>query len=144
LLAITLTKRACTTPTGNFADTAFTIDFSTRRVNARPNRLGKSTDANLKGNFHKYKSYSKADMAEPLLPKMEDFHNQNPLSAMDFPECTHPESRVLLIGTGGTICMQASPDGLQPIGGFLESAMAPRPCFNDRSSPKGMKIHESM
>lgn len=33
--------------------------------------------------------------------------------------------------------MRPSPDGLQPIGGFLENAMAPRPCFNDGSSPKG-------
>lgn len=45
-----------------------------------------------------------------------------------------PESRVLIIGTGGTICMQNGPDGLQPTQGFLESAMAPRPSFNDMSS----------
>ncbi|KZZ98626.1 Asparaginase/glutaminase [Moelleriella libera RCEF 2490] len=45
-----------------------------------------------------------------------------------------PESRVLIIGTGGTICMQEGPDGLAPSEGFLESAMAPRPTFNDRSS----------
>ncbi|KAJ6438641.1 lysophospholipase [Purpureocillium lavendulum] len=44
-----------------------------------------------------------------------------------------PESRVLIIGTGGTICMQDGPDGLAPSGGFLESAMAPRPTFNDMS-----------
>ncbi|ATY66883.1 60 kDa lysophospholipase [Cordyceps militaris] len=46
-----------------------------------------------------------------------------------------PESRVLIIGTGGTICMQEGPDGLQPSGNFLESAMAPRPTFNDQSGP---------
>lgn len=44
-----------------------------------------------------------------------------------------PESRVLIIGTGGTICMQEGPDGLAPSKGFLESAMAPRPTFNDMS-----------
>lgn len=48
-----------------------------------------------------------------------------------------PESRVLIIGTGGTICMQQGPDGLQPSGDFLESAMAPRPTFNDMSTPRG-------
>ncbi|GJN86049.1 hypothetical protein PLIIFM63780_009626 [Purpureocillium lilacinum] len=47
-----------------------------------------------------------------------------------------PESRVLIIGTGGTICMQDGPDGLAPSGGFLESAMAPRPTFNDMSAPQ--------
>ncbi|KAG5949943.1 hypothetical protein E4U53_005628, partial [Claviceps sorghi] len=44
-----------------------------------------------------------------------------------------PESRVLIIGTGGTICMQEGPDGLVPSANFLESAMAPRPAFNDMS-----------
>ena len=58
------------------------------------------------------------------------------LSDMEHP-CLHPESRVLIIATGGTICMQPTPDGLQPMGGFLESAMAPRPCFNDKSSLQG-------
>lgn len=51
-----------------------------------------------------------------------------------------PESRVLIIGTGGTICMQEGPDGLQPSNGFLESAMAPRPSFNDQTSPSGIHI----
>ncbi|KAH6648994.1 asparaginase [Truncatella angustata] len=48
---------------------------------------------------------------------------------------SYPESRVLIIITGGTICMQPSADGsgLVPVVGFLESAMAPRPSFNDRS-----------
>ncbi|PKS10798.1 hypothetical protein jhhlp_002555 [Lomentospora prolificans] len=57
------------------------------------------------------------------------------LSDMAYP-CNHPESRVLIIATGGTICMQPTPDGLQPMGGFLDSAMAPRPCFNDKSIPR--------
>jgi lysophospholipase len=48
-----------------------------------------------------------------------------------------PESRVLIIGTGGTICMQEGPDGLAPSDGFLESAMAPRTVFNDNSEPSG-------
>lgn len=48
-----------------------------------------------------------------------------------------PESRVLIIGTGGTICMQEGPDGLQPSANFLASAMAPRPTFNDQSVPPG-------
>ncbi|OLN84463.1 60 kDa lysophospholipase [Colletotrichum chlorophyti] len=52
------------------------------------------------------------------------------------PESNYPESRVLIIMTGGTICMQPTADGLQPIGGFLKNAMAPRPSFNDKSSPK--------
>ena len=56
------------------------------------------------------------------------------------PESNYPESRVLVIGTGGTICMQPTEDGLKPIassGGFLNSAMAPRPSFNDLSEPRG-------
>lgn len=48
-----------------------------------------------------------------------------------------PESRVLIIGTGGTICMQDGPDGLQPSGDFLKAAMAPHPAFNDMSNPPG-------
>ncbi|KAH8733340.1 asparaginase-domain-containing protein [Ilyonectria robusta] len=63
-------------------------------------------------------------------------------------ETKYPESRVLIIGTGGTICMQQTPDGLQPTSNFLENAMAPRPSFND-FSPKvtlpayrnGQRIH---
>ncbi|XDG02297.1 hypothetical protein ABKA04_001912 [Annulohypoxylon sp. FPYF3050] len=46
---------------------------------------------------------------------------------------TYPESRVLIIITGGTICMQPSDGGLVPVDGFLENAMAPRPSFNDMS-----------
>ncbi|OTA67713.1 asparaginase [Hypoxylon sp. EC38] len=48
-------------------------------------------------------------------------------------ESTYPESRVLLIITGGTICMQPSANGLVPVDGFLNNAMAPRPSFNDFS-----------
>ncbi|KAJ4302173.1 hypothetical protein N0V88_002309 [Collariella sp. IMI 366227] len=53
------------------------------------------------------------------------------------PEARFPESRVLIIMTGGTICMQPSDDGLVPMTGFLENAMAPRPSFNDHSTPSG-------
>lgn len=42
-----------------------------------------------------------------------------------------PETRVLIIMTGGTICMQKSPDGLVPARNFLDRCMAPRPEFND-------------
>ena len=45
----------------------------------------------------------------------------------------HPEKRVLIIATGGTICMKESPEGLVPARGFLEDAMKPRPSFNDGS-----------
>lgn len=54
---------------------------------------------------------------------------------METSQATYPDSRVLIIMTGGTICMQPSADGLQPIGGFLKAAMAPRPSFNDMSPP---------
>lgn len=47
----------------------------------------------------------------------------------------YPESRVLIIMTGGTICMKTSPEGLVPARGFLEQGMAPRPSFNDGSNP---------
>ncbi|KAK3296999.1 asparaginase-domain-containing protein [Chaetomium fimeti] len=56
------------------------------------------------------------------------------------PDSRYPESRVLIIMTGGTICMQPSADGLVPMTGFLENAMAPRPSFNDNSTPP-VKIH---
>ncbi|EXJ91738.1 L-asparaginase [Capronia epimyces CBS 606.96] len=42
-----------------------------------------------------------------------------------------PETRILVIMTGGTICMQKSPDGLVPARNFLDRCMAPRPEFND-------------
>lgn len=42
-----------------------------------------------------------------------------------------PESRVLVVMTGGTICMEKSDHGLIPSPNFLERCMAPRPEFND-------------
>jgi len=47
------------------------------------------------------------------------------------PDGRIPEARVLIVMTGGTICMEKSPDGLVPARGFLERCMAPRPEFND-------------
>ncbi|KAF3311730.1 hypothetical protein TWF173_008008 [Orbilia oligospora] len=46
------------------------------------------------------------------------------------------ESRVLIIMTGGTICMRRSPDGYIPAEGFLDSCLAIRPSFNDNSPMK--------
>lgn len=51
-----------------------------------------------------------------------------------------PESRVLIIMTGGTICMKRSPNGFVPARGFLHSGMAPRPSFNDGSNPDDMFV----
>ncbi|KAF2140334.1 uncharacterized protein K452DRAFT_289077 [Aplosporella prunicola CBS 121167] len=51
-----------------------------------------------------------------------------------------PESRVLIVITGGTICMQESEDGLVPVPGFLKSGLAPRPSFNDGSYPDPLEI----
>jgi lysophospholipase len=48
---------------------------------------------------------------------------------------SYPEARVLIVMTGGTICMRSSPEGLVPARGFLEAGMKPRPSFNDGSHP---------
>lgn len=58
-------------------------------------------------------------------------------------EGNYPESRVLIIMTGGTICMQPSADGLVPMTGFLENAMAPRPSFNDASTPVPLHAYKN-
>ncbi|KAI1391354.1 asparaginase-domain-containing protein [Hypoxylon trugodes] len=55
-------------------------------------------------------------------------------------ESTYPESRVLIIITGGTICMQPSASGLVPVDGFLDNAMAPRPSFNDMSEKVPLSV----
>ncbi|KAE9364152.1 lysophospholipase-like protein [Stipitochalara longipes BDJ] len=55
----------------------------------------------------------------------------------------YPESRVLIIMTGGTICMKSSPEGLVPARGFLEQGMAPRPSFNDGSQPDPLPVFTS-
>jgi lysophospholipase len=45
-----------------------------------------------------------------------------------------PESQVLIIMTGGTICMQRSPAGFVPARGFQETCLAKIPSFNDGSA----------
>ncbi|EEP79089.1 conserved hypothetical protein [Uncinocarpus reesii 1704] len=47
----------------------------------------------------------------------------------------YPESRILIIMTGGTICMRRSTAGFVPARGFLEAALRPSPTFNDGSAP---------
>lgn len=47
------------------------------------------------------------------------------------PDGRIPEARVLVVMTGGTICMERSDDGLVPAREFLQRCMAPRPEFND-------------
>jgi hypothetical protein len=51
-----------------------------------------------------------------------------------------PEARVLIIMTGGTICMQKSPNGFVPARNFLERCMAPRPEFNDGESHDPIEV----
>lgn len=53
---------------------------------------------------------------------------------------TGPEARVLIVMTGGTICMRSSPSGLVPADGFLESALEPMPIFNDYSDPPNIDV----
>ncbi|TAQ83716.1 hypothetical protein B7494_g7960 [Chlorociboria aeruginascens] len=52
----------------------------------------------------------------------------------------YPETRVLIVMTGGTICMRSSPEGLVPARGFLELGMRPRPSFNDGSRPTPLPV----
>lgn len=56
------------------------------------------------------------------------------------PEEVILESRVLVIMTGGTICMQPSPSGFIPARGFQEQCMARLPTFNDASTPTLMDV----
>ncbi|KAK5136484.1 hypothetical protein LTR08_003129 [Meristemomyces frigidus] len=49
------------------------------------------------------------------------------------------ESRVLIVVTGGTICMRPSENGLVPAADFLRSGLAPRPDFNDGSYPEPLE-----
>jgi lysophospholipase len=51
-----------------------------------------------------------------------------------------PESRVLIIMTGGTICMKQSPSGFVPARGFQEQCLARVPTFNDGSSSTMMDV----
>ena len=47
------------------------------------------------------------------------------------PRVTDSEARVLIVMTGGTICMRKSSNGLVPMRGFLQNCMAPRKELND-------------
>lgn len=51
-----------------------------------------------------------------------------------------PESRVLIIMTGGTICMRNSPSGYVPARGFQEQCLSRVPTFNDGSEPTPMDV----
>ncbi|EFR01362.1 lysophospholipase [Nannizzia gypsea CBS 118893] len=51
-----------------------------------------------------------------------------------------PESRVLIIMTGGTICMRPSPSGFVPARGFREAVLEPSPTFNDGSAPGQLEV----
>ncbi|DAA77269.1 TPA_exp: Uncharacterized protein A8136_6529 [Trichophyton benhamiae CBS 112371] len=51
-----------------------------------------------------------------------------------------PESRVLIIMTGGTICMRPSPSGFVPARGFREAVLEPSPTFNDGSKPGDLEV----
>lgn len=51
-----------------------------------------------------------------------------------------PEAKVLVVMTGGTICMEKSPNGLIPARNFVDRCMAPRPEFNDRSEPQPIEV----
>ena len=70
--------------------------------------------------------------AAAVMPELPDSINQEiPVVA---------ESRVLIIMTGGTICMRRSPIGLVPARGFQEACLARVPSFNDESPPVTMDV----
>lgn len=56
------------------------------------------------------------------------------------PETSIPESRVLIVMTGGTICMRDSPAGYIPARGFQEQCLSRVPTFNDGSRPTTMDV----
>ncbi|KAI9841142.1 MAG: hypothetical protein M1837_000986 [Sclerophora amabilis] len=51
-----------------------------------------------------------------------------------------PESRVLIVMTGGTICMKRSDMGFVPARGFQDAGLAPRPSFNDGSGAEPVDV----
>ncbi|KAI9933221.1 hypothetical protein ASPWEDRAFT_598688 [Aspergillus wentii DTO 134E9] len=55
-------------------------------------------------------------------------------------DSTIPESRVLIIMTGGTICMRPSPSGYVPARGFQDACLARVPTFNDGSHSVSMDV----
>lgn len=50
------------------------------------------------------------------------------------------ESRILIVMTGGTICMQRSADGFVPARDFTKACLAPRPSFNDGTAPQSIRV----
>lgn len=58
------------------------------------------------------------------------------------PDGRTPEARVLIVMTGGTICMQKSEDGYVPARDFLSRCMAPRPEFNDGADLDPIVVHK--
>jgi len=66
----------------------------------------------------------------PTIPEMEDAKTEEAVL----------ESRVLIIMTGGTICMQPSSSGFVPARGFQEKCMARVPTFNDASTPTPIDV----
>lgn len=62
------------------------------------------------------------------------------------PDGRTPEARVLIVMTGGTICMKRSEEGYVPARDFLDRCMGPRPEFNDGTEldPVSVNIDDGM
>ena len=69
---------------------------------------------------------AQTDISQDYLRNSTELANETPVA----------EARVLIIMTGGTICMKRSLNGFVPTRGFLNSSLAPRPSFNDGSESK--------
>ena len=63
-----------------------------------------------------------------------------PDPAQEQPEAPILESRVLIVMTGGTICMRDSPSGFIPARGFQEQCLSRVPTFNDGSNSKNIDV----
>ncbi|KAL4886200.1 asparaginase-domain-containing protein [Aspergillus karnatakaensis] len=68
--------------------------------------------------------------ADDFIPELAEGPSEQPV----------PESRVLIIMTGGTICMRPSPAGLVPARDFQEQCLARVPTFNDGSISAMMDV----
>ncbi|KAL6233942.1 hypothetical protein BDW75DRAFT_176457 [Aspergillus navahoensis] len=68
--------------------------------------------------------------AEDTIPELAEGQMEPPVT----------ESRVLIIMTGGTICMRPSPAGLVPARDFQEQCLARVPTFNDGSNSTMMDV----
>jgi hypothetical protein len=73
-------------------------------------------------------------------------HSDIGLTVADSPEADRaalgiiPETRVLIVMTGGTICMEKSERGYVPARNFLERCMANRPEFNDGTEQEDIEV----